>query len=183
MRATNKVGLLEVRKDTFISFRSIGNGPSLVILNDFFSVEGDWVDRTKKFQPKFTVISFDFRNQGKSSNCSSVIYEDYLDDLLKLMNHLKIKETCFLGISSSTKIRLDFYRKFESRVRSMILCSPVFDIFGMVKWAYLLRSFNQKFKSIESIFDFLYSCISLANLLNNRTYKVFYFNLSFVEFK
>ena len=153
----------------WLRYRLSGKGPPLLILNDPFSNKDSWDSLSARLEQSHTVLRFDLRGQGGSSPADRMLYDDYLDDALKLLNHLRFKKVHLQGLSASTKLCLDLYHKSPSRIASMVLCGPVFDIYGTKRWDIILNNILRLLKGpapLEDLFDLLYPLVFSSHFIN-----------------
>ncbi len=86
-----------------------------------------WFKQIRDFQKHFNVLLIDLRGHGdvanKTKNTAKITYTfDFIaNDLLEIINFLKIKKTHFIGISLGTILIRQLAETNPSRVQSMIL--------------------------------------------------------------
>ncbi len=89
-----------------------------------------WYKQIRAFQKHFNVLLVDLRGHGKSKK---PIYEklkqysfDVIgDEVIDVLDHLKIKKTHFVGISLGTIITRELSERYPKRVKSMIMGGAV----------------------------------------------------------
>ncbi|MFK7756677.1 MAG: alpha/beta fold hydrolase [Flavobacteriales bacterium] len=89
-----------------------------------------WYKQIRAFQKNFNVLLVDLRGHGKSKK---PIYEkikqysfDVIgDEVIDVLNYLKIKKTHFVGISLGTIITRELSERYPERVSSMIMGGAV----------------------------------------------------------
>ncbi|MEB2777566.1 proline iminopeptidase-family hydrolase [Algoriphagus sp. D3-2-R+10] len=77
------------------------------------------------------IIRYDQLGSGKSdfvSDTSLFTISHFVEELESLRNHLKVEKWHVLGHSWGTVLAFEYYRKYPSRVNSLILGSPCIDI-------------------------------------------------------
>jgi pimeloyl-ACP methyl ester carboxylesterase len=103
-------------------YETAGLGRPLVMIHAAFLDSRMWDGQFKAFARKYKVIRYDVRGFGRSSRPTET-YSD-AEDLLKLVEHLKIRDACLLGVSNGGRIALDFVTALPSSVKGLILVSP-----------------------------------------------------------
>jgi len=86
-----------------------------------------WFKQLRSFQREFNVLVLDLRGHGKSKLSRQINYNFDLvtKDILEVIDHLKIKQAHFVGISLGTILIRNLAEKYPERVRSMILAGAV----------------------------------------------------------
>lgn len=131
-----------------IYFERIGHGDTLIILNGIMMSTSSWTDHIKRFKAHFDVISFDFKDQGRSSKLS----HDYhiferANDLIELMDDLKIESAHLLGVSYGAHVAAYFALKYPERVKSLILSNATFKVGNHLRemgrgWEFAAMTYN-----------------------------------------
>ena len=72
-----------------------------------------WYKQVKEFSKTFNVLLVDLRGHGKSKNhvynrLKSYTFEKISDDIIEVLDYLKIKKTHFVGISLELLIKNTF---------------------------------------------------------------------------
>ena len=89
-----------------------------------------WFKQIRDFKKHFNVLLLDLRGHGKSKK---PIYEQLKhytfdvigDEIIEVLNHLKIQKTHYIGISLGTIIIRDLTERYPERTKSMILGGAV----------------------------------------------------------
>lgn len=100
-----------------------GEGNDAVILIPAFSLDTRmWAGEMAALSRVGRVVTFDLRGHGRSR----APLEPYSasDDLLGLMDELKLPGAQLVGLSNGARIALDFALEHPERVRSLVLASP-----------------------------------------------------------
>lgn len=118
-----------------------GSGPPLVIINNFFIIAPLWRNFTRMLETSHTIIAFDLRNQGASSQVTGdIAFSSLVSDVADVIDHLRLDQVYLIGTSSSTLIARDFALAHPSRVKAMALVGPVFCPYGSRRRKFLTRS-------------------------------------------
>jgi 3-oxoadipate enol-lactonase len=96
-----------------------GKGHPLVLLHAGIANLRMWDEQVKEFSKHYQVICYDARTFGKSTS-ESVEFSN-CQDLLDLLNHLKIDKAHLLGISRGGIIAMDFTLEFREKVSSLVM--------------------------------------------------------------
>nr|WP_086940507.1 alpha/beta hydrolase [Thaumasiovibrio occultus] len=90
-----------------------------------------WFKQIRAYREHFNVLLLDLRGHGKSNNMLKTMltnpytFKEVSGDVLQLLNHLKIKQAHFVGISLGTIIIRNLAELAPQRVRTMILGGAV----------------------------------------------------------
>lgn len=96
-----------------------GTGYPLVLLHAGITNLRMWDEQIQEFSKHYLVICYDARTFGKST--SEAVKFSNRQDLLELLNHLKIDKAHVLGISRGGIIAMDFTLEFPNKVSSLIM--------------------------------------------------------------
>lgn len=96
-----------------------GNGPALTFIHAGVAHLRMWDAQVAAFKDRYSVIRYDERGFGKTKT-EDVPYSNH-DDLLHLLDHLKVDKTHLVGNSRGGQIALDFTLAHPDRVRSLTL--------------------------------------------------------------
>ena len=99
-----------------------GNGKPVILLHSGAMDSRDWEFITPHLSKSFKVITLDVRGAGKSPVPNEPI--DYVKDLRKLLDHLKIKKGALVGHSLGGQIATDFTLTYPKRVSQLVLVAP-----------------------------------------------------------
>lgn len=98
------------------------NGDWLVFLNGIMMSVPSWKDFVQAFRSDFRLLLVDFRDQGASSKR----VEEYpcavqVNDLIELLDHLKIQRIHMMGVSYGGQVALEFCRNHLDRLKTLEL--------------------------------------------------------------
>lgn len=86
-----------------------------------------WFKQIREFQKDYNVLLLDLRGHGNSKPTLKTAFKQkytfsaLANDILEVLNHLKIKKSHFVGISLGTILIRQLAEMFPERVQSMIL--------------------------------------------------------------
>jgi len=109
-----------------------------------------WFKQLRSFKEKYNVLLIDLRGHGNSkkgffNKIKSYNFKVVGDDVIEVLDFLKIESTHFVGISLGTIIIRELAERFPERVKSMILGGAIMKM--NVKGQVLMR-FGNLFKSV-----------------------------------
>jgi 3-oxoadipate enol-lactonase len=116
-------------------------GPAVVLPSSFFLSRRAWAPLAREAARHYRVFSYDLRNQGDSADAADGFgFQTHIDDLRSLLDAHDIGQAWLVGTSLSTLICRDFAGQHPSRVAGMVLCGPVFGVFGARRRNYFIRA-------------------------------------------
>ena len=128
---TNSVsGSVQSGQDT-IQYQLTGTGEPLVLIHGMATDHRLWQPQLAAFSADYQVISYDLRGFGDSSRPTEAYIAE--DDLVALLDHLKIDSAHILGLSLGSSIATRFALNYPKRCRSLTLAGPVLQGFGDAK--------------------------------------------------
>lgn len=120
------------------------SGPSIITVNNFTLIAPIWRGFSQFLAPNYRVINWDLRHQGASKRDDQPLtWENNIDDMARLLDHLEIERTYLLGSSISCLIVRDFALKYPDRVTGIIFQSPAFSPYGGRKREFVTRAWLQ----------------------------------------
>jgi pimeloyl-ACP methyl ester carboxylesterase len=92
-----------------------------------------WYQQIKPFKQEFNVLLIDLRGHGKSKRPSNEKFKRYSfdtigDDIIEVLDFLKIEGSHFVGISLGTIIIREITERYPHRTKSMIMGGAVMKI-------------------------------------------------------
>lgn len=89
-----------------------------------------WFKQVREFSKEFNVLLIDLRGHGKSKmeiyhKLKRYRFEVVGDEVIDVLDHLKIKQAHFIGISLGTIIIRELAERYPERIKSMILGGAV----------------------------------------------------------
>lgn len=118
-------GFIQVKDKSRIYFEEYGQGETLVLLHGNKGSIRDFDKQIPVLSKKFKIISFDYRDHGKSENKENFLnFELLVEDLKEILDNKNIKSTNILGFSDGANLALKFVLSYPDRVNKLILNSP-----------------------------------------------------------
>ncbi len=105
-----------------IAYTDQGQGLPLIFLHAFPLSKEMWQPQVLELAGSYRVITLDLRGHGESDALLwNFTLEDYADDVIELLDHLKIVQAVFIGLSMGSYILFSLYRKYSNRVQALVL--------------------------------------------------------------
>ena len=112
------------------------DGIPLILVSGWALKKEMWIGQVGAFSEHFKVITFDNRGCGKSDRPDMLYtFDMYSDDIVGLMDHLKIDKANLMGYALGAMILMHFAMKYPDRVNKLVLLNTVakYDNDGLVK--------------------------------------------------
>lgn len=128
------------------------DGPALVFNNSLGSDFRIWQEVAPAFAEHFRVVLYDKRGHGLSdAPPAPYTIDDHTDDLLALLDHLRIKSVALVGLSVGGLIVQRAAVRVPQRVRALVLCCTAAKIGTPDLWAERIEAVEKG--GIESIVE------------------------------
>ena len=107
--------------DVRLFFKDSGEGTPLVMLHGLTASHTafDWEE--DYFKERYRVITMDARGHGQSDRPRSYVLSDLVEDVIAILDHLKIRKAHILGISMGSYIAQGIALEYPERVDKLIL--------------------------------------------------------------
>ena len=110
--------------DIEIYYEEHGQGPPLIMILGLGQDIATWSFQISELSNRLRLIIFDNRDSGKSSRCmDSYTTKTMAQDIIGLMDHLRIDQAHILGTSMGGMIAQQVVLMAPERVNSLILVS------------------------------------------------------------
>lgn len=107
-----------------------GQGTPLIVVHGLLGSADNWRSHVKQWQERWRVVSVDLRNHGHSPHAHGMSYREMADDLLALMDRLRIDKAHLLGHSMGGKVVISLARLAPERVVSLIVADIAPQAYG-----------------------------------------------------
>jgi pimeloyl-ACP methyl ester carboxylesterase len=116
-----------------IYYETYGAGPPVLVLHGGFgSIEGMSYQIMALATTRF-VVAADSRGHGRSTDSDAPLgYALMSDDMLKLLDHLKIDRVDVVGWSDGGIIGLDLAMRYPDRIRRLVVIGANYDVDGLI---------------------------------------------------
>lgn len=143
-------------------FETYGQGPALVLINNFFIIAPAWRNFTVALCREHQIVAYDLQNQGASSQPGpGFALGAHADDVIDLLDHLGIESAVLLGTSISTLIAREVALRYPDRVRGLVLTGPIYSPYGTLRYRMLMRDWRDRLDAggPQKLFDSLYPMV------------------------
>lgn len=142
-------------------FRKIGQGKPLIIVHGLWGASDNWLPIAHRLEDKYQVILPDVRNHGQSPHSDIMSYEAMSDDLIELIQDLRLPEPpAIVGHSMGGKIVMALLLK-----RPELVTRPV--IVDIAPIAYSFKDGGRHDKVFNFMRDFdLKACAGWDDIRN-----------------
>jgi pimeloyl-ACP methyl ester carboxylesterase len=114
-------GKAKSTKDGLV-YERLGSGPAVVLIHASFLDRRLWAREFEWLRTRAAVVRYDQRGHGESP-LPTVEYSP-VDDLLALLDDLKIDQATLVGLSSGAQLALDAALAAPGRVRQVVMAAP-----------------------------------------------------------
>lgn len=105
-----------------IAYQRAGSGPAIVLLHGFSLDSRSWRPQIEGLSDQFTVIAWDAPGTGQSQDPPSTFgIRDWADSLAGVLDAAGIPRAHLVGLSWGGLLAQEFYRRYSSRVMSLVL--------------------------------------------------------------
>ncbi len=105
-----------------MGFTDTGRGTPVLLVHGYPLNRTMWDAQVKDLSKDYRVIAPDLRGHGESEAPAGTYSMDvHAADLAALLDHLKLPQVAFCGLSMGGYVAFAFYRKYASRVRALVL--------------------------------------------------------------
>lgn len=114
---------------------------TLVFVHGVSGSSSAWRAYEERFQQTYNLLSYDLRGHGKSrkyARCQDYVMAHFVEDLLALLDYLRIDKCVLISHSFAVLITFSFLRANQHRVEAVVLASGDFDV-GRSRPAKILR--------------------------------------------
>ncbi|WP_185873846.1 alpha/beta fold hydrolase [Blattabacterium cuenoti] len=98
-----------------------GNGLPILVFHGLFGNGDNWISFAKKFSKNYQVHLVDIRNHGNSFSSKEMNYDLISKDILKYINHYKLKNIIMLGHSMGGKAVMHFSLSYPLIPKKIII--------------------------------------------------------------
>src|SRR5262245_29869122 len=143
MAAQPSSGMARV-PEPVLFYEAVGQGAPVVLIHGGQMDRRMWDPQFELLGKSYRVVRYDVRNYGRSAT-ATVPYSD-VDDLLALLDALKIAKAHLVGLSLGGRIAIDFTLEHPDRVASLIAVAPGLSGFQFERgrWLVLLAAAQEK---------------------------------------
>ena len=105
-----------------LAFDHLGSGDPVIFLHGIGGNRTNWATQLPVFARHFHAIAWDARGWGLSDDYEGPLhFENFSEDLLRLMEHFHLHTAHFVGLSMGGLILQDFIGRHPERIRTLVL--------------------------------------------------------------
>jgi len=132
---------------TTIAYDQMGNGPAVILVDGALGYRafGFMVPLATLLAPHFTVITYDRRGRGESTDTQPFAPQREIEDIEALINEAG-GEACLYGISSGAALALEATLKLGDKVKKLALYEPPYNDDEAARQA--LRNYNKQLAEV-----------------------------------
>ncbi len=129
-----------------------GNKPVIVFINSLGTDFRIWRDVIVRLAGSYPLLTYDKRGHGLSDvGQAPYSIEDHVDDLIGLLEHLKVSDAVVCGLSVGGLIAQGLYVRRPDLVKALILCDTAHKIGTADMWAARIAAIEQS--GLDGIVD------------------------------
>ena len=114
---------VSVQGGGMVYFEERGKGEPLILLHGHSLDRRMWDTQWSDFSRHYRTIRMDFRGYGYSSEMREDLNTTHVDDVITLMDSLKIERAHVVGLSMGALVAGDMLAMYPERMLSCVLCS------------------------------------------------------------
>jgi 3-oxoadipate enol-lactonase len=113
-----------------IAFERTGHGQTLVFLHGIGGNRSNWSDQLDHFGRNHQAVAWDARGYGASDDYEGPCdFAHFSQDLVLLLDHLRVERASFVGLSMGGRILMDFAARHPGRIDALVIAAS-FPSFG-----------------------------------------------------
>ena len=121
-----------------------GNKPVIVFINSLGTDFRIWRDVIVRLAGSYPLLTYDKRGHGLSDvGHAPYSIEDHVDDLIGLLEHLKVSNAVICGLSVGGLIAQGLYVRRPDLVKALILCDTAHKIGTAEMWAARIKAIDE----------------------------------------
>ena len=114
----------------FTTYTLNNNSPWVTFVHGAGGSSAIWYKQLRDFKKDFNVLLIDLRGHGKSKSpiyekIKSYSFDVISDEVIAVLDHLKIKKSHFVGISLGTIVIREIAERYPEKINSMIMGGAV----------------------------------------------------------
>ncbi len=110
--------------DAEIVYRTLGNGPAIVLLHPFPTNHEFWLPIADALSSRYRLILLDLRGHGDSGvGDGPATMDKHAADIVRVMDDAEVPRAPLIGVSIGGYAIFEFWRKYGNRVSALVLCN------------------------------------------------------------
>lgn len=138
--------MIELPGGASVHVTEAGRGPALVCLHAGVADARSWRAQQQSFSGRWRVIAYDRRGFGRT-RCPPQPFA-HVDDLIALLDALRIGQAVLMGCSQGGRIAIDAALAYPDRVRALVLVAAA--ISGAPEWTDLPAALQPRFDALDA---------------------------------
>ena len=157
-------------------YRRFGKGQPMIILHGMLEMSDFWIPIAKHFSANFDVILPDLRNHGRSPHSFTHTYQLAEQDLVELIEDLKLENIILVGYSMGGRISMLYSQEDNNKLDKLIIIDVSPRAYRTDEYLNILTLYNDlkkldkadisKFKNRKELTEFLLENIESKGLVN-----------------
>ena len=116
--------LSDVAGNGGLQWEKVGEGLPLVLLNGMSQSMASWMTQVRHLREQYTVVSYDARGQGRSSEIGGTPSIDvHVADLLRVLDAAGLERAVLVGFSHGARVAVRAAATHPSRVQGLVATS------------------------------------------------------------
>jgi len=128
-----------------------GEGPAVVLAHGVGGNHASWFNQVPSFAQRYTTITIDHRAFGNSHDVEDIGQAGYLDDLLRLLDELKLETVSLVGQSMGGATCAAFACRYPKRVRALVHADSLAGVTLPEPHATTLASTNARTRDLSQL--------------------------------
>ncbi len=104
-----------------LNHKIFGTGDPIIILHGLFGMLDNWRTLARSLENTYQCILVDLRNHGRSPDDAEMNYTVMAEDILELLDDLKIEQPVIMGHSMGGKVAMQFAFQYPDRLSRLIV--------------------------------------------------------------
>ncbi len=111
-----------LKQSDLLTFYRFGNSRSVVvILHGLFGSADNWRTVAKAFSEAYQIVLVDLCNHGNSPHCDDMTYVSMANDVVRLLDYLRLPQVILLGHSMGGKVAMTLASFWPDRVSKLVV--------------------------------------------------------------
>ena len=102
-----------------LAHQTAGHGPPLMLLHGLFGSSTNWRSIARQLEARFTVVSVDLRNHGRSPHAAGMSYFDLAGDVIRVIEQRGLGAVHLMGHSMGGKTAMRMALDYPDAVRTL----------------------------------------------------------------
>jgi esterase len=106
-----------------LNFKEMGDptAPPIIALHGLLGSMRNWTSAGRLLAEKYRVFLVDARNHGSSFHAPTHSFDDMVQDLVELLDHLGLESASFIGHSMGGRVAMTFACRYPAKVNQLFI--------------------------------------------------------------